>query len=63
MDDYHPFGLTFNPYQRENSLNQKYKFNSMEALDDLDLGWYNAFFRNYDPAIGRWLPFIPFREE
>lgn len=59
MDDYYPFGLTFNSYQRENSVEQKYKFNGIEEQSDLDLGVYSAFYRMYDPAIGRWWQIDP----
>lgn len=39
MDDYYPFGLTFNSYQRENSIHNRWKFQGQEHIDDLDLGW------------------------
>jgi RHS repeat-associated protein len=57
--DYFPFGLTFNSYQRENSVDQKYKFNGIEKVTDLDLNTYMAFFRMGDPAIGRWWQMDP----
>jgi hypothetical protein len=43
-DDYYPFGLTFNSYQRENSVPNKFKFGGKEEQTDLDLttidwGW------------------------
>jgi RHS repeat-associated protein len=53
-DEYYPFGLTFNSYRRENSVSQKYSFNGMERLDDLNLNVYNTFYRNFDPMVGRW---------
>ena len=53
-DDYYPFGLTFNSYRRENSVEQKYKFNGIEEVTDLGLNVLNAKFRILDPAIGRW---------
>jgi RHS repeat-associated protein len=54
MDDYYPFGLAFNSYSRENSVPQNFKFNGIEQQNDLNLGVYSAFYRMYDPAIGRW---------
>jgi hypothetical protein len=39
MEDYYPFGLTFNSYQRESSVKNKYKFQGQEHIDDLNLGW------------------------
>ena len=59
QDDYYPFGLTFNSYNRENSVKQNYKFNGIEEQDELDLGTYQAFFRSYDPTIGRWSSIDP----
>lgn len=60
VDDYYPFGLQFNSYQRENSTQQNYLFNSGSELESgLDLGWYNTIFRNYDPAIGRFIQVDP----
>ena len=43
--DYYPFGLTFNSYQRENSINNKYLYNqrsgrkkfNTERIFDLDV--------------------------
>jgi RHS repeat-associated protein len=54
MDDYYPFGLTYNSYSRENSSSQDYKFNGKEWLDELNLGWQDYGWRMYDPQIGRW---------
>ena len=62
MDDYYPFGLTFNSYSRENTTPQNYLYNSMELQDELNLGWYDYFARQYDPAIGRFLAVDPMSE-
>lgn len=52
--DYYPFGLTFNSYQRENSVDQRYKFNGMEAVQDIGINWLHPNrFRTYDPSIAR----------
>lgn len=32
MDEYYPFGLTFNSYKRENSLENKIKFQGQEHV-------------------------------
>lgn len=58
--DYYPFGLTFNSYNRENSIQQNYLFNGGSELErGLDLGWYHTIFRDYDPAIGRFIQVDP----
>ena len=63
-DDYYPFGLTFNEYQRENSLLNKYKYNGMEEVQDLVLNWLSpSKYRTYDPMIGRFLQIDPVIKE
>jgi RHS repeat-associated protein len=52
--DYYPFGLAFNGYQRENSLANQYQYNSMEQQDELSLNWLDYGARMYMPDIGRW---------
>jgi RHS repeat-associated protein len=57
MDDYYPFGLTFNSYQRENTTPQDYKYNGKEEQNELGLGWLDFGARMYDPSISRF--FVP----
>lgn len=52
-DDYYPFGLTFNSYQRENSIENKIRFQGQEHVDDLGLNWDSFKWRNHQPDIGR----------
>jgi len=59
QDDYYPFGLAFNSYQRENSTTNNYLYNGKELQDELSLGWYDYQARQYDPAIGRWMVIDP----
>lgn len=59
MDDYYPFGLTFNSYQRENLVDQNYRFNGIEREESLELAWYTAKYRTLDPSIGRWIQIDP----
>jgi RHS repeat-associated protein len=54
-EDYYAFGLTFNSYQRENSVKNNYLYNvGSELQDDLDLGVYETDYRMLDPSNGRW---------
>lgn len=62
MNDYYPFGLTFNSYSRENSADQKYTYNGKEEQDELDLGWLDYGARMYMPEIGRWGVIDPLAE-
>jgi RHS repeat-associated protein len=59
VNDYYPFGLTFNSYQRESSVENKNLYQSWELQDELNLNTYSTEFRNYDPAIGRWMQIDP----
>lgn len=64
MDDYYPFGLTFNSYSRESSVKNKYLYNAGSELQDgLDLGVYETFYRMLDPASGRWWQVDPMVDE
>lgn len=58
-DEYYPFGLTFNSYQRENSVENKYLYNTKELLDEFNLNVYDYGARNYDAVIGRWWSIDP----
>lgn len=62
-DDYYPFGLTFNSYKRESSLENKIKFQGQEHIDDLDLGWVSFKWRNHMPDIGRFFNVDPIAED
>jgi RHS repeat-associated protein len=61
-DDYYPFGLTFNSYQRENSVEQQWKFQGQEHLSDLGLNWDSFKWRNHQPDIGRFFSIDPLSE-
>src|SRR5690606_25249586 len=45
VDDYYPFGLTFNSYQRENSTPNLYQYNGKELISDLGVNQYDFGFR------------------
>ncbi|UII34890.1 RHS repeat-associated core domain-containing protein [Fulvivirga ulvae] len=53
-DDYRPFGLTFNSYQRVTAKDNVYKYSGKERIDDLGLGWDDFGARIYMPEIGKW---------
>lgn len=61
--DYYPFGLTYNNYQRENSLINRKKFQSQEHVDDLGLNWDSFKWRNHQPDIGRFFNVDPLAEK
>src|SRR5690606_6902583 len=48
-NDYYPFGLTFNSYQRENSTPNLYQYNGKELISELGLEDYDYGARRYDP--------------
>src|SRR5690606_12929451 len=52
-NDYYPFGLTFNSYQRESAVDQNSLYQGKELQDELDLNLYDFHARKYDAAIGR----------
>src|SRR5690625_2739305 len=41
----------------------QYKYNAKEWQDELGLDWYDYGWRNYDPALGRWMNIDPLSEE
>jgi RHS repeat-associated protein len=54
VEDYYPFGLTFNSYQRDSSMPDQYLYNGKELQDELSLGWLDYGARMYMPELGRW---------
>ncbi|RAV99271.1 RHS repeat-associated core domain-containing protein [Pseudochryseolinea flava] len=63
MEDYYPFGLTFNSYQRENKLTNDITFQNQERQDELNLGWVQFKWRNAMPDIGRFFNVDPIAED
>jgi RHS repeat-associated protein len=56
--EYYPFGLqTSSSWTRENNKND-YLYNAANELNS-KTGWYEMFFRGYDPALGRMLQVDP----
>lgn len=62
-DSFYPFGLTFDSYTRENSVPNKFKFQSQEHIDDLGLGWIQFKWRNHMPDIGRFFNVDPLADK
>jgi RHS repeat-associated protein len=62
-EDYYPFGLTFNNYQRENGLLNQYQYNGKESQKALDLNWLDYGARMYMSEIGRWTVIDPMNEK
>jgi RHS repeat-associated protein len=52
-NDYYPFGLVFNSYNRENSVGQNNLYQGKELQDELGINLYDFEWRQYDPTIGR----------
>jgi len=52
--EYYPFGLAFNSYNKENGLANRYQYNGKEKQTALDLNWLDYGARMYFGEIGRW---------
>src|SRR5690606_34984171 len=63
MEEYYPFGLAFNSYNRENSVAQDYKYNGKEEQKELNLGWLDYGMRMYQPELGRFFTKDRFAEK
>jgi RHS repeat-associated protein len=55
--------LTFNSYKRENSLENKIRFQGQEHIGDLGLNWDSFKWRNHQPDIGRFFGVDPLAEK
>lgn len=62
-NDYYPFGLSFNSYQRENSLANDYKYNGKEEQNELGIGWLDYGARMYQPDVSRFFTQDRFAEK
>lgn len=61
---YYPFGLTMtgistNALKGANYYKNRREYNGIEHTNDFDLNQYDAFFRTFDPQIGRWKQIDP----
>nr|WP_308446802.1 RHS repeat-associated core domain-containing protein [Flavobacterium collinsii] len=61
--NYYPFGLKHEGYNTvKTGVENKYKYNGKELLDELGLNFYDYGWRNYDPALGRLMSIDPLAE-
>ena len=58
---YYPFGLVMSGISSKaaGGVENKKKFNGIELNTDFDINSYDAFYRNYDPQIGRFWQIDP----
>lgn len=63
QDDYYPFGLTYNSFTRENSLQNEVRFQGQENVDDLGLNWDSFKWRNHQSDIGRFFNVDPLTDK
>ena len=61
-DDYYPFGLSYNSWQRTTAKENRFKFQGQELINDLNLEWNQYRWRNGDPSIGRFFNIDPIAE-
>ncbi|WP_282160880.1 DUF6443 domain-containing protein [Ulvibacterium marinum] len=67
-NNYYPFGMKHKGYNEGvsslgNSIAKKWKFQGVEFEEALEIDLYEMEFRNYDPAIGRFMSPDPLTEE
>ena len=55
--------MSYNSYQRENGIANRWKFQGQEHVDDLGLNWDTFKWRNHQPDIGRFFNVDPLAEE
>ncbi|MEO1051534.1 MAG: RHS repeat-associated core domain-containing protein [Bacteroidota bacterium] len=64
VDDYYPFGLTYNAWRRANKqANTLNTFQDQELVDELGLNWVQFKWRNHMPDIGRFFNVDPLAED
>ncbi len=59
QDDYTPFGLRMNSYLAEGQQQNKLLYNAASEWNETS-GFYETFYRSYDPALGRFHAIDPY---
>ncbi|WP_421802544.1 RHS repeat-associated core domain-containing protein [Flagellimonas sp.] len=63
-NNYYPFGLRHKGYNSViNGKHHPYTYNGKEEQEELGLNWLDYGWRNYDPALGRWINIDPLAED
>lgn len=62
-NNYYPFGLKHKGYNDYAANANKYKYQGQERQDELGLNWDSFKWRNYDPAIGRFMSIDPLSQK
>jgi RHS repeat-associated protein len=62
-DNYYPFGLVAQNFQRQSEVPQNFKFQSQEHISDLGLDWDSFKWRNYQPDLGRFFNLDPLADK
>jgi RHS repeat-associated protein len=52
-------GISSNALMGTNYSKNRKEFNGIEHITDLDLNQYDAFYRNFDPQLGKWRQIDP----
>jgi RHS repeat-associated protein len=63
LNEYYPFGLSFNSSTRESAVSNEIKFQGQEHQDELGLNWDSFKWRNHQPEIGRFFNIDPISEK
>jgi RHS repeat-associated protein len=62
VNDYYPFGLTYNSDTRTGATPQDYKYNGKELQDELGINWLDYGARMYMADVARWTTVDPLSE-
>lgn len=63
IQDYYPFGLSYNVYSSENAVKQDLQYGKKEIQDELSINWLDFGARMFMPEIARWGVIDPLIDE